>query len=67
MTHPSNTDTAVPNLGPDERDMDLLDGSWEREYYAGRRPGRDWKTIGVGMGLLVLLAMILPAILVFLR
>jgi hypothetical protein len=67
MPRRTDTDSDGPDLGPDERDMDLLDGSWEREYYAGRRRGRDWQTIGIGVGLLVLLAMILPAVLVFLR
>ncbi len=55
-------------LGPDERDRDLLDGSWEREYYAGRkRPSRDWNTIGIGIALLVLMGLILPTILFAMR
>lgn len=55
-------------LGPDERDRDLLDGSWEREYYAGRnRPSRDWNTIGIGIALLLLMGLILPTILFAMR
>lgn len=55
-------------LGPDERDRDLLDGSWEREYYSTeRRPSRDWNTIGVGIALLLLMGMILPTLLFALR
>ena len=56
-----------PNLGPDERDRDLMDGSWEQRYYQGRRRKRDWTAIMTGLGLLVLLGMLLPAILVFFR
>lgn len=55
-----------PDLGPDERDMDLLDGTWEQDYYAGRRRGPDWQTISVGVGLLVLMAMTIPMLVVFL-
>ncbi len=47
--------------------MDLLDGSWEERHYAGQARQRDWQNIGIGIGLLVLIALILPAILVFLR
>lgn len=55
-------------LGPDERDRDLLDGSWERKYYAGRtRPSRDWNAIGIGIALLVLMGLILPTILIAMR
>jgi hypothetical protein len=57
---PSNVD-----LGPDERDRDLLDGSWESDYYAGRTRSIDWQTVGIGVGILVLIALILPAVLVF--
>ena len=53
--------------GPDERDMDLLDGSWEARHYSGQTRQRDWQNIGIGIGLLVLIALILPAILVFVR
>lgn len=47
-----------PDLGPDERDRDLLDGSWEENYYAGRVRTRDWRAITVGISLLVLAAML---------
>ena len=55
------------DLGPDERDRDLLDGSWEQEYYAGRMRKRDWRSIGVGFGLLALLGMTVPLVLTVLR
>jgi len=53
-----------PDLGPDERDMDLLDGTWEERYYSGRQAPRDWNGVLVGAALLVLLAMVLPLLLV---
>lgn len=53
------------NLGPDERDRDLMDGSWESEYYAGRQKSRDWNAIIVGVGLIVVIALVLPMLLVF--
>lgn len=55
------------NLGPDERDMDLIDGSWEGDHYAGRHKRRDWQNIGLAFGLLIVVAMILPGILVMFR
>ena len=43
-------------LGPDERDRDLLDGTWEQQYYARpQRPPRDWNAIVMGMVLPTLL------------
>ena len=54
-------------LGPDERDRDLLDGSWEQKYYASERRSRDWGTIGIGIALLFLIGLILPTILFALR
>ena len=56
-----------PNLGPDERDLDLMDGSWEHEYYAGRVRTRDWNAITIGVALIVLVALVVPMFLVFLR
>ncbi len=53
------------NLGPDERDRDLLDGSWEAEHYSGRRKTRDWNTITAAVALLVLIALVVPMLLVF--
>ena len=55
------------DLGPDERDADLLDGSWEQGYYAGRNQPRDWKNVYIGLALLLLIAMIVPGILVVSR
>lgn len=53
--------------GPDERDMDLLDGSWEEQYYAGRKGSRDWSNVGLAVALIIVMAMVLPGILVMLR
>ena len=50
--------------GPDERDMDLMDGSWEQDYYSGRQRSVDWNAILVGMGLLALAGMLIPVMLV---
>ncbi|MCS7296087.1 MAG: hypothetical protein RMK15_08465 [Chloroflexota bacterium] len=55
------------DLGPDERDLDLLDGSWEQQYYSGQLRQRDWQTILLVLALLALLAMLLPLVMVFLR
>ena len=54
-------------LGPDERDRDLLDGSWERQYHAGGNRSRDWSSIGIGIALLLLMGMLLPTLLFALR
>lgn len=56
-----------PDLGPDERDLDLMDGSWEERYYRGQGRRRDWHGIYVGLTLLVLLGMLIPALLVVWR
>ena len=56
----------LPNLGPDERDLDLMDGSWEAEHYSGRRKTRDWNTITAAVALLVVIALVVPMFLVFL-
>lgn len=47
------------DLGPDERDLDLLDGTWEDDYYAGRLRSRDWQSITVAVSVLILVAMVL--------
>ncbi|HCV00429.1 MAG: hypothetical protein CL897_00660 [Dehalococcoidia bacterium] len=54
-------------LGPDERDRDLLDGTWEQKYYSGNNRSRDWNTIGIGIALMLLMGMILPTVLIALR
>lgn len=56
---------APVDLGPDERDMDLMDGSWEADYYAGRRKTRDWNTIGAAIAIVVLAALLIPMLLAF--
>lgn len=53
--------------GPDERDRDLMDGSWEREYYSKGRRGLDWNAISIGLGILVLAGLVLPGLLVVFR
>jgi len=53
-----------PDLGPDERDRDLMDGSWEQEYYSGRMKSRDWNAITAGIALLVVIALVVPMFLV---
>jgi hypothetical protein len=53
-----------PDLGPDERDRDLMDGTWEQRYYAGRTRTRDWRAVTIGLSLLVLMAIVVPSILV---
>ena len=55
------------DLGPDERDRDLMDGTWEQEYYAGRIKTRDWNTITIGVALVLLIAIVVPMLLVFLN
>ncbi len=55
------------NLGPDEHDLDLLDGSWEQDYYSGKRRRRDWQNIGLAIAILLVLGLILPGILVVFR
>lgn len=52
-------------IGPDERDMDLIDGSWEDDYYAGQREKRDWGAVQAGIVILVVLSLVLPSILIF--
>lgn len=64
MNDPGSYDEG-PDLGPDERDRDLLDGSWEEDYYAGRVRTRDWRAITVGISLLVLAAMLAGTLAVF--
>ncbi|MFN0093376.1 MAG: hypothetical protein ACKVVT_01170 [Dehalococcoidia bacterium] len=56
-------DELIPDLGPDERDRDLMDGSWEDRYYRQEKRGIDWKSIQIGVALLVLLGLLLPLVL----
>ncbi|HQW51410.1 MAG TPA: hypothetical protein PL082_05090 [Tepidiformaceae bacterium] len=53
--------------GPDERDLDLMDGRWEQEYYSGRIRTRDWNAVGVGVALLVIASLVIPMFLVLTR
>jgi len=41
--------------GPDGR-------SWEQRYYSGRQHTRNWGAITTGIGLLVLISLLVPAI-----
>ena len=67
MTEPEAFDQEPDEaeLGPDERDQDLLDGTWEQDYYAGRVRTRDWRGITVAVSLLVIVALVLGAIAVW--
>lgn len=56
-----------PDLGPDERDADLMDGTWEHNYYAGRIKQRNWGAIMMGLSLLLLLAILVPVLVLFTR
>jgi hypothetical protein len=58
-------DEGLDDLGPDERDADLMDGSWERQYYARQEQAdvRDWRGIYTGIALLLLAALIVPLLL----
>lgn len=60
-------DDGARDLGPDERDRDLLDGSWEEEYYSGRQKVRDWNAAMAGVALLVAAALVIPTLLAILR
>jgi hypothetical protein len=55
------------DLGPDEHDLDLLDGSWEAEYYSGRHRTRNWNAIMLGLALLVVLGLLISTAGVFFR
>lgn len=50
--------------GPDERDRDLIDGTWEQRYYSGQHRERNWGAIGLAMGIVLVMAMVLPGLLV---
>ncbi len=60
-------DTWERNLGPDERDRDLMDGSWEAKHYANRQPKRDWKNVQMGLAIFVLLSLVVPLLLTVVR
>jgi hypothetical protein len=55
-------DEPGPSLGPDERDADLMDGSWETRYYTGQTRSRDWNAVGIGIGLLLVTALVVPLV-----
>ncbi len=60
-------DGGAADLGPDERDRDLMDGTWEERYYSGRMRQRDWQGVYVGLALLALLGLVIPALVVVFR
>jgi len=60
-------DDGGADLGPDERDRDLMDGSWEQRYYGGQMRRRDWHGVSVGLTLLVLLGLVIPGLVVLFR
>jgi hypothetical protein len=55
------------DLGPDERDRDLLDGSWEQNYYSGQHRQRNWNAIMLGLAILVVLGLLISTAGVFFR
>lgn len=55
------------DLGPDDRDADLMDGRWEDRYYSGQVRKRDWNSIYLAVGLVIVMAMVLPVVLAALR
>jgi hypothetical protein len=55
------------DLGPDERDLDLLDGSWEAAYYSGRHRSRNWNAVMLGLALLIVLGLLISTAGVFFR
>jgi hypothetical protein len=55
------------DLGPDERDMDLIDGSWEQRYYEPGRRAVNWNFAALALGLLALMGIVIPMILVVFR
>ena len=57
------------DLGPDERDADLLDDSWENAYLRGERPRRfSWmQATIVVLSILALAGILLPMALVVTR
>jgi len=59
-------DDEVFAYGPDERDRDLIDGSWEERYYSREHRERNWGAIGLAVAIILVLAMVLPGILVVL-
>jgi hypothetical protein len=56
----------APDLGPEARDLDLMDGSREQRYYRGQTRSRDWNSFTIGVALLVVIGMLLPLVLVLL-
>jgi hypothetical protein len=60
-------DELRPSLGPDERDADLMDGTWETRYYTGQTRSRDWNAVGIGIGLLLVTALVVPLVTVILQ
>ena len=55
------------DLGPDDRDADLMDGRWEDRYYSGQVRQRDWKNIYLAVGLLIVMALVVPLVTAALR
>jgi hypothetical protein len=50
--------------GPDARDRDLMDGSWEERYYTGRVRQFDWTNVLIALALLALIGLVVPGLLV---
>lgn len=50
--------------GPDERDRDLLDGTWERKHYGGKARSFNWEAIYPWLAAILILSMVIPVVLV---
>jgi hypothetical protein len=57
-------DDEVYAPGPDARDRDLMDGTWEERYYTGRERQFDWTNVLIALALLALVALVVPGLLV---
>lgn len=60
-------DDEVYAPGPDARDRDLMDGTWEERYYTGRERHFDWNSVIIALGLIALIALVVPGLLVVFR
>jgi hypothetical protein len=52
------------DLGPDDRDRDLMDGTWAQKYYSGKMKSRNWNAITAGVALVVVASLIIPMLMV---
>ena len=50
--------------GPDERDRDLIDGTWERKYYSGKLRQFNWAALYPWLAFILILSMVIPVVLI---